>query len=94
MSRKKLLAAAKQSGCGDLGPWVKSIENHLYWSAASSAGHKNLTVPKWLSMLNHIRNIPVHENNLFAACLHGDVEPKEWLDGGKSYSLNGVYLLF
>lgn len=50
---KKLVAGAKQSGCGALKPWVRSISNHLYWAAASSAGQLELIVPKWTSLVIH-----------------------------------------
>ncbi|KAH9384858.1 hypothetical protein HPB48_026887 [Haemaphysalis longicornis] len=90
---KKLAAGAKQSGCDVLGPWVKSISNHLYWAAASSAGHPELIVPKWTSILNHIRNVHVHENDLFPKCAHGDVQPKPWLVGGYVQRLLSVIML-
>ncbi|XP_037508895.2 uncharacterized protein LOC119385549 [Rhipicephalus sanguineus] len=76
---KKLQTAAKQSDCKELLPWIKSITNHMYWAAASSHGNKELIVPKWKSLLNHVQGIHEHDDELFPSCLHGKIEPREWL---------------
>ncbi|XP_077492218.1 uncharacterized protein LOC144103349 [Amblyomma americanum] len=76
---KKLHTAAKQNNCKELAPWIKSVCNHLYWAAASSEGKAELIVPKWLSLLNHIRDIHTHDQASFPTCLHGDIGPKQWL---------------
>ncbi|XP_077484199.1 uncharacterized protein LOC144094158 [Amblyomma americanum] len=76
---KKLHTAAKQNNCKELAPWIKSVCNHLYWAAASSEGKAELIVPKWLSLLNHIRDIHTQDQASFPTCLHGDIEPKQWL---------------
>ncbi|XP_077564701.1 uncharacterized protein LOC144180190 [Haemaphysalis longicornis] len=68
---KKLHAAAKQPGCRELEPWIKSVSNHLYWSAASSKGCHEMIVPKWQSLLNHIRGVHTHDSSLFPSCVHG-----------------------
>ncbi|XP_077498744.1 uncharacterized protein LOC144109837 [Amblyomma americanum] len=47
-----------------LAPWIKSVCNHLYWAAASSEGKAELIVPKWLSLLNHVRDIHTHDQKL------------------------------
>lgn len=80
--RKKLLVVGKRNDCKELMAWTQAVGNHLYWSAASSEGHKELIVPKWKSLLNHIRDIHSHEDGLFPFCLHGDIEPREWLSTG------------
>ncbi|XP_077508471.1 uncharacterized protein LOC144119805, partial [Amblyomma americanum] len=79
---RKLQTAAKKAGQEELEPRNQSINNHLYWSAASSNGHKELIVPKWTSLLNHIRNVHTHEEQLFPVCLHGDAHPIQWLQSG------------
>ncbi|XP_075526246.1 uncharacterized protein LOC142557944 [Dermacentor variabilis] len=76
---KKLLAVAKRNDFKELKEWTQAVGNHLYWSAASSEGHKELIVPKWKSLLNHVRDIHSHEHALFPSCLHGDIEPRNWL---------------
>ncbi|KAG0432205.1 hypothetical protein HPB47_021085 [Ixodes persulcatus] len=58
-------------------------QTHLFPAierAASSEGDPSLIVPKWLSILNHVRDIHVHSNPLYPACAHGELEPREWLD--------------
>ncbi|XP_077486470.1 uncharacterized protein LOC144097699 [Amblyomma americanum] len=76
---KKVTAISKRRDCKDLQLWAKSIQNHLYWSAASSHGHSDHIVPKWLSLLNHIRDVHVHNDALFPACLHDKPECRMWL---------------
>lgn len=80
--KKELLAASKTAIYAELALWRRSVENHLYWVAASSEGDPRMIVPKWLSILNHVRDIHVHSNPLYPACAHGELEPREWLDDG------------
>ena len=39
---KKLTNKAKQKGCQELSPWIQSIANHLWWSAATCNGSVDL----------------------------------------------------
>ena len=68
--------------------WIKSITNHLYWAAASSTSGEEI-VAKWVSVLNHVQNVHVHENAHFGECLHADIDPesiqKNWLKPGMFY---------
>ena len=75
---------AKQRGCEDLQPWLKSIANHLYWLAATSDSAE-MKVAKWESLANHIQDIHVGHGELFPNWLHADLtdEPKAWLTPGK-----------
>ncbi|CAC5401168.1 unnamed protein product [Mytilus coruscus] len=44
---------AKEKDCKDLQPWIKSIVNNLYWTAASSTGQDpDVIVAKWYSINN------------------------------------------
>lgn len=79
LNRGQEEAAAKQSDCTELLPWIKAITNHMYGAATSSDGNKELIVPKWKCLLNHIQGIHEHDNELFPSCLHGHIEPREWL---------------
>ena len=36
--KKKLFKLSQKKDCSDLQPWIKSIINHLWWSAASCQG--------------------------------------------------------
>ena len=53
---KKLEQLAKQKDCEVVREWVKSISNHLFWSAASS-DNGDLMVAKWKSIANHLQDI-------------------------------------
>ena len=54
--RKKITAIAKKSSCKELGPWGKSITNHLWWSSASCGGDEIVLREKWCSILFHVQN--------------------------------------
>lgn len=53
---KKLNKQAKLKKNQDLAPWIQSISNHLWWSAATCDGNAKLLEEKWLSVLSHISN--------------------------------------
>ncbi|XP_065303899.1 uncharacterized protein [Dermacentor albipictus] len=83
---KKLTAISKRHDCKELQPWVKSIQNHLYWAVASSHSHSEQIVPKWLSLLNHIKDVHIHNSAIFPACLHEETERRQWLsENSKAY---------
>ncbi|KAM7297987.1 uncharacterized protein ISCGN_023138 [Ixodes scapularis] len=90
---KKELAASKTAIYAELALWRRSVENHLYWVAASSEGDPRMIVPKWLSILNHVRDIHEHSNPLYPVCAHVELEPREWLDDGRAQgpgTVNGI----
>lgn len=35
-------------------PWIQSVANHLWWSAATCDGNVKILREKWLSLLHHI----------------------------------------
>ena len=51
---KKLTNKAKQKSCEDLAPWIQSISNHLWWSAATCNGSVQILREKWKSVLDHV----------------------------------------
>ncbi|XP_073802853.1 uncharacterized protein [Danio rerio] len=61
---KKLDQIYQIKGCEKLRKWLRSIKNHIYWTAASSTTGPE-RVAKWTSILNH-----VHEDPNFPAYLH------------------------
>ena len=70
-----------------LQPWIKSLVNHLYWTAASSfdqSGEHMLA--KWNSVGNHIINIHSGHSQLFFAREHAELagrdRQKRWLKPG------------
>lgn len=88
---KKFDALAKEKGCTDLKPWVRSLVNHLYWAASSSNTldeevRAETVVAKWLSAINHIQDVHSGHSNLFPQCEHGPLigreSRKKWLDKG------------
>ncbi|CAG2218817.1 unnamed protein product [Mytilus edulis] len=85
--KKKLAKLSLEKDCKDLQPWIKSIVNHLYWTAASSTGQDQVViVAKWYSILNHIINVHDGHGEEFPACQHGPLEGRErhkkWLKPG------------
>lgn len=81
---KKLVLISKNKDCAILKKWIHSIKNHMYWTAASStSGPERLA--KWTSILNHIRDVHVHEDPAFPQCLHAPRASRDkhkWLKAG------------
>ncbi|KAK7909539.1 hypothetical protein WMY93_014223 [Mugilogobius chulae] len=53
---KKLTAEAKRKVCEELGAWIPSIINHLWWSAQTCGGDAVLLKEKWVSVIHHVTN--------------------------------------
>ncbi|XP_039550333.1 uncharacterized protein LOC120495031 isoform X2 [Pimephales promelas] len=66
---KKLEAISKQKDCEPLKKWMKSINNHTFWTAASSTSEPE-RIAKWNSILNHVQDIHTHEDPLYPECEH------------------------
>jgi solute carrier family 8 (sodium/calcium exchanger) len=76
--KKKLFQLSKEKDCKVLQPWIKSLVNHLYWTAASSfdqSGEHMLA--KWNSVGNHIINIHSGHSQLFFACEHAELAGRD-----------------
>ena len=85
--KKKLTALSNQKDCSELGPWIKAIGNHMYWTAASTPQQDGeLMLAKWQSLLNHIVNVHTGHSERFQQCLHPIIPPsddrKKWLTPG------------
>ncbi|XP_067284722.1 uncharacterized protein [Pseudorasbora parva] len=81
---KKLRKLSQSKDSELLKKWLKSIKNHLYWSATSSVSGPE-KVAKWTSLLNHMQNIHVHDNPRFPKCEHQDKtsrNSKKWFGKG------------
>ncbi|TDH00595.1 hypothetical protein EPR50_G00190160 [Perca flavescens] len=81
---KKLDKVAQNKECVVLRKWLRSIKNHLYWSASSSKTGPE-KVAKWTSLVNHIQNVHKHENPIFPKCEHLDRvsrDPAKWFQPG------------
>ncbi|KAL7373051.1 hypothetical protein ABVT39_009334 [Epinephelus coioides] len=81
---KQLDKYAKMKDCERLRKWMRSIKNHIYWTAASSMTGPE-RVAKWNSILNHVQNIHTHEDPIFPNCQHElrkTRDKKKWLKAG------------
>ncbi|ELU05962.1 hypothetical protein CAPTEDRAFT_202478 [Capitella teleta] len=91
-NRKKWEAAAKLKGCTEIGPWIRSATNHLYWCTISTPGldeaSKTMRKAKWLSIANHMVNQHTgHGEPLkFTKCAQNcrADRKKAWIDPSKS----------
>ncbi|XP_052429872.1 uncharacterized protein LOC127971108 [Carassius gibelio] len=80
----KLNKLSQKKGYQILKKWLRSIKNHVYWSAKSSTSGPE-KVAKWTSLLNHIQNKHIHENPEFPKCAHPEKvskDPKKWFQPG------------
>lgn len=85
---KKLTAEAKRKECEDLGAWIPSIINHLWWSAQTCEENAVLLKEKWVSVIHHVTNR--HDwpgNRLYHCCDHEPLDAesqrtKLWLKPG------------
>ena len=76
--RKKIKNLAKKPKLHRLSRWVRSLVNHLWWSAATCGGDPDLLVEKWTSVVYHVTNrheFPEHQ--LYTECPHGQLEETE-----------------
>ena len=83
--KKKLTKVAKKKCCAELHCWIKSIINHFWWCCATCNGDVTVLREKWLSILNHIKNVHEWEGNeIFHECGHSELtlyqmKTKPWL---------------
>ncbi|KAJ4946270.1 hypothetical protein JOQ06_023938 [Pogonophryne albipinna] len=67
----------KQKECDAIKPWIRSVVNHLYWSAVSTeSGHGDLVAEKWMSVINHIQNVHEGHGDLYPSCSHAALETR------------------
>ncbi|XP_059404902.1 uncharacterized protein LOC132140098 isoform X1 [Carassius carassius] len=81
---RQLENICKLKDCEKLREWLRSIKNHIYWTAASSTTGPE-RVAKWSSILNHVRDIHTHDDPNFPACLHPQKRSRDrnkWLVAG------------
>ena len=64
----------------DLGPWLSSIKNQLWWSFHNSIGNLEMLKEKLNSVTEHLCNIHHFPGNKhYEKCEHGNLE-KAWLN--------------
>lgn len=66
---KKLERISKDKDCQLVKKWHHSIRNHLYWTASSSTSGPE-RVAKWKSLLNHIQDVHIHDDQAYPKCEH------------------------
>lgn len=90
-----MVKVAKNKDCTQLSKWLRSIKNHIYWTAASSTTPQE-RVAKWTSILNHVLDIHTHDDPAFPQCLHPlqtTRDNKEWLKPGDDF-MTFYYLIY
>ncbi|XP_078123330.1 uncharacterized protein LOC144528551 isoform X1 [Sander vitreus] len=78
---KKLEAISKQKDCEELKKWLKSIDDHIHWTAAGSTSGPE-RIAKWTAILNHVRDVHTHEDPLYPECEHvirKTTDKRKWL---------------
>ena len=89
--RKVLSKLSKEKGCESIAEWIRSCENHLYWSATTTfSGNGKVIWAKFSSFMGHIINKHSQLGDaLFNKCFHGVISPRKWLKVGML--LNNLY---
>jgi len=69
-------------------PWIKSVTNHIYWTAASTPnGDEEIMASKWKSLTNHLLDIHSGHDGPYTTCEHGplvgDQRNKQWFKPGE-----------
>ena len=82
--KKKIALVAKRKDCQELGAWIKSVINHLWWCCATCNGDAKELKEKWVSILYHVRNQHRWEDHeIFKQCQHPKLtEKRKWLKEG------------
>ncbi|XP_057693124.1 uncharacterized protein LOC130916425 isoform X2 [Corythoichthys intestinalis] len=76
--RKKLMAVANDNKNIDLLPWLKSINNHLWWSWQTCGGDSEELKRRWTSILYHICGIHRwEEDGVERTCYHHQLSAEE-----------------
>ena len=86
--KSKLVTKAKKKECRDLSPWIKSVTNHMWWSAMTCDGNPQLLKEKWVSILHHTADKHDWDSTvLYSRCAHEPISPRahrktKWLVAG------------
>ena len=75
--KSKLVTKAKKKECRDLSPWIKSVTNHMWWSAMTCDGNPQLLKEKWVSILHHTADKHDWDSSvLYNCCAHEPIYPR------------------
>ncbi|XP_071941165.1 uncharacterized protein [Antedon mediterranea] len=103
--KKKCIKASNNKECDKIGKWIPSIIRMVYWIGNTTQETEDLDADgelrkqKFQSIYNHIRGIHNHETTLYPKCLHGELEPRDYIQPNSkaeevvSNILNSPYLL-
>ena len=61
---------SKRKDCSELMEWIKSISNHLWWSAATCNKDPYLLRERWTSIVHHVNKHSWTGANHFTKCAH------------------------
>ena len=83
--KKNILAVSRKKSTSVLNEWVKSIINHLYYSAQNCNEDPDTLIELWLSELNHITGVHQWKPNArfkeVLSCSHDDVDSRLAAEG-------------
>lgn len=80
---KRLVKVGNEKGHSDILPWIKSISNHLWWSAETCNMNSDVLLSKWTSIMHHIVNVHEWPDEHYSQCSYGQIDDrdgrKKWL---------------
>ncbi|XP_070573518.1 uncharacterized protein [Ptychodera flava] len=82
--KKKLAEFGKKKKYSSLLPWIQSVSNHLWWSAATCEGNQQSLRERWTSIVHHVVNVHSWSGNQsFHECNHPEIPDTsniDWLE--------------
>ena len=89
----KLRKIAPKKGNEDIEPWIKSVNNHVWWCSRQCGQDPKLLIEMWMSIVHHVSGKHQwHEDSnfaLFKECRHAPIDEeanriKRWLPIGSA----------
>ncbi len=94
--RKKLTELARLKKHATLAPWMKSVQNHIWFSSRQCDGNPEKLVELFTSIIYHVAGKHSWSGNQYVnCCLHGPLDPdkqagKLWLKGATLQALKDI----
>ena len=85
---KKKSNKSKQKDCHALGPWIRSISNHIWWSCQNCGGDEVMLVEMIQSLTHYVCNVHTWISaDKFSECAHVPLTPEQssrtkWISPG------------
>jgi len=92
---KKLHKKALSKHATGLMPWIRCINNHLYYCCESCCGDAQLLKEKWISCIHHVVNRHTFNGERMTQCEHEETDDDiDWMtiDSGAHKALKSVVL--